>query len=389
MFYIKKPNNEKIKKIIERIKTKFTLGVIGSSSIIMLIIIFQASTVMVDFLNIKIYKRVLSESFSYAINKDTDKKLLSAVKTFLLGFDSDNPETIIKNQLPLSVHAKESESEKNIYLNQPSVEALAKNIPENTAPLLAVDMHPKNGSSMLRNSTTYSVDINQLMGENLSLALNKDGPTVLIVHSHASESFLPSDTNFYVPSDTNRTEDINYNIVRVGKEMSDALNQMGIETIHSTKLHDYPSYNGSYANSLKTVEEMLEKYPSIEIVIDVHRDSMQRQDSTRLKAVREFEGKNVAQVMIVCGSDQGGLYHPNWRENLKFALAFQNQMNQDFQGLTRSIDFRKERFNMHTTKASIILEVGSTGNTLEEAILGGKAAAISLGNLILNLKQQI
>lgn len=387
MFYIKKPDNEKILKIVKFIRTKLTMGMLSSSGIIALVIIFQLSAVMVDFFDIKLYKNVISEGFSYISKKDEDKKILSALKTFMLGFDSDNPESIIKAQLPVAVRAKEAESKEDEYEELLTVETLAQSIPENTAPLLAVDMHPKNGSSMLKNSTSYSVDAAQLMSEKLSLSLDKDGPAVLIVHSHASEAFLPSDTNFYIPSDNNRTEDINYNVVRVGREMTEVLNQMGIETIQSEKLHDYPSYNGSYASSLKTVEQMLEKYPSIEIVIDVHRDSMQRQDSTRLKAVREFDGKKLAQVMIVCGSDQGGLYHPDWRENLKFALAFQNQMNNDFPGLTRSIDFRKERFNMHTTKASLILEVGSTGNTLEEAILGGKAAAISLGNLILSLRK--
>lgn len=387
MFYIKRPDNERFLKILKIIKTKLTFGMLSSSGIIALLIIFRMSTVMVDFFNVALYKSLISEGFSYISKKDESKTILTALKTFMLGFDSDNPKSIIKSQLPIAVRAKQSEPLGKEFEEMPTVEVLAQNIPENTAPLLAVDMHPKSSSSMLKNSTSYSVDPDLLMSEKLSLSLDNDGPTVLIVHSHASEAFLPSDTNFYIPSDNNRTEDINYNIVRVGREMTETLNQMGVKTIQSEKLHDYPSYNGSYASSLKTVEQMLEKYPSIEIVIDVHRDSMQRKDSTRLKAVREFDGKKLAQVMIVCGSDQGGLYHPDWRENLKFALAFQTQMNKDFQGLTRSIDFRKERFNMHTTKASLILEVGSTGNTLEEAILGGKAAAISLGNLILGLKK--
>ena len=233
---------------------------------------------------------------------------------------------------------------------------------------------------LVKNATTYDFNPVELLNEPLNFDFSGGGPQILIVHSHSSESYTPTDKNYYLPTDPDRTEDINYNVVRVGKEISDTLKAYGIQVLHDTKLHDYPSYNGSYKSSLASVTDYLEKYPSIKMVLDIHRDAMVQSDGTKLKLVADVKNKKAAQIMLLTGSDQGGLNHPNWRENLKFAIKLQRTVNSMFPGLARPVSFTKERYNTHTTYASIIIEVGTTGNTLEEALVSarmiGEAVAV-------------
>lgn len=224
----------------------------------------------------------------------------------------------------------------------------------------------------VKNATTYDFDILELLNEPLKFDFTGNGPHILIVHSHSSESYTATDKNYYLPTDPDRTEDINYNVVRVGTEIVNTLKSQGVEVLHDTSLHDYPSYNGSYKSSLASVQKYLKKYPSIKIVLDIHRDAMVQKDGTKLKLVAEVENKKAAQIMLLTGSNQGGLDHPDWRENLKFAIKLQHTINEMYPGLTRPVSFTKERYNTHTTYGSIIVEVGTTGNTLEEALVSAK-----------------
>ena len=316
----------------------------------------------------------------------------------LLGFDpGDIVDIIGGNNAVLAAWNETKSIEHEVAAETVSVsvpqEFSTITIPENAEPIITINLHPSSNSGYLvsegvhvKNSTTYNVDVDTIIKEPLKFDLTQSGPKVLIVHTHTSEAYLPTDTNYYNPSDPNRTEDQNYNVVRVGDEMTKILEDMGVEVIHDKTSNDYPSYNGSYKKSLQTVEWYLNQYPSIKVVIDVHRDALTRADNTRLKGVTTINGSDAAQVMLVVGTAGSGLSHPNWRENLKFAMLWQKSMDILYPKLTRAIDLRNERFNMHTTLATLILEVGSTGNTLEEAILGGKAAARALGMVLKDLK---
>lgn len=231
---------------------------------------------------------------------------------------------------------------------------------------------------LVKNETTYDFNPMQLLDEALKFDFSGNGPQILIVHSHSSESYTATEKNYYLPSDPDRTEDVNYNIVRIGTEIASVLKKNGINALHNTTLHDYPSYNGSYKRSLATVEDYLKKYPSIKIVLDIHRDAIVKADGTKIKLVTEINGEKAAQIMLLSGSDQGGLEHPNWRENLKFAMKLQKKFNSMYPNLARPVSFTKERYNTHTTYASIIVEVGTTGNTLEEALVSAKC----IGNVV-------
>ena len=301
----------------------------------------------------------------------------------IIGFDLTDPKTILAAQIPSLAFMDELEGDAalGVPAEPPS---------EELKPVLALDMHAESGNgyleagdAMIKNHTNLTPDIKALESKPLSIRIDNDGPQVLFVHTHASEAYTRTDSDWYDPSDPSRTQDMNYTVMHVCEEMAKVLEDMGIKTMQDRTVHDYPAYNGSYKSSLASVEEILKKYPSIKVVLDIHRDSMQRDDGTRLKNVIELNGEKVAQVMIVTGTNSMGLEHPNWQQNLAFAIKWQKQMNKDAPRLTRAIDLREERFNTHTTTGTLLLEVGSTQTTLDEAVRGARLAAESLGNLLL------
>lgn len=376
---------------------QYTLLFLCSAALILILSMFwHGIYALTKNITASTYKKALGNTMpQMTVNMPREGATLNEMLCRVIGFDINNPGSVLQNQIIMLGYAQnldESDVEQESIPAASMYSSAVGEGGEGTAPLLSLSLHPADDTDgysnsqgvTLRNSTTHDIDVGSLLASKLNFNMSGNLPKVLILHSHASEAFMPTDTNFYKPSDPDRTEDINFNVVRVGAEMAKTLNQMGISTLHDQTLHDYPSYNGSYKASLATVEKYLEKYPSIEIVIDVHRDALQRGES-RLKPVTVIDGQKMAQVMIVCGSEQGGLEHPNWRENLTFACAYQKSMDDLYPTLTRPIDFRKERFNMHTTAGSLILEVGSNGNTLEEAIAGARAAAQALATLLNNL----
>ena len=300
------------------------------------------------------------------------------IERCVLGFNLDSPISIIESNVfaftSLEIPKKEEELEEE---NQADL-SNAKPIKETTISYKNSKGYYEADGVLVKNATTYDFDPNALLKEPLKFDFSGDGPHILIVHSHSSESYTATDKNYYLPTDPDRTEDINYNVVRVGTEIVNTLKSHGVEALHDTSLHDYPSYNGSYKSSLASVESYLKKYPSIKIVLDIHRDAMVQSDGTKLKLVADVQNKKAAQIMLLTGSNQGGLDHPDWLENLKFAIKLQHTINNMYPGLTRPVSFTKERYNTHTTYGSIIVEVGTTGNTLEEALV----SAQMIGNAV-------
>lgn len=228
-----------------------------------------------------------------------------------------------------------------------------------------------------RGNCTYTVDKQALLEAPLSWKTPAEGPQVLIIHSHTSESYTPSEGFEYEASGDYRTLDNAHSVVAVGDVLAQTLEANGISVIHDTTCHDYPSYNSSYANSRQTVERELAEHPSIVMVIDVHRDAAEEV----FRETAEVEGQTAAKLMLVVGTDEGGLSHPFWRENLSCALKLQALANRRYPGLFKSLALRASRFNQDETPASLIVEVGSTGNTLPEAL----TAAEYLGNVIAEL----
>lgn len=235
---------------------------------------------------------------------------------------------------------------------------------------------------LIKNETQYRVNTKELLKERLGIDMSKDGPKILVVHTHGSESYTEEGKEFYIEGTGDRNTDTRFNVVYVGDKITEALEKAGLEVIHDRTMHDQPSYNGSYSSSLKAIEKYINEYPSIQIVLDIHRDAIVYGDGTKAKTVTEIDGVKTAQLMFVVGTNEGGLTHDNWRENLKFAVKLQNEINKKYPTLMRGINLRRERFNGHATKGSVIIEVGTSGNTLDEAVRGGVLCAEVIGNYL-------
>lgn len=191
-----------------------------------------------------------------------------------------------------------------------------------------------------------------------------DKNNIVVFHTHTSESYTPSDNYQYVASGNFRTLDTNANVVGVGNELTTRLMNKGINVVHDSTFHDYPVYNGAYTRSLQTVQSILNNTPA-DLVIDLHRDAIG--DSTYGPSVMIGDEK-VAQLMFVMGSSEGGLEHPNWLQNLKIAIKIQQKANEMYPGLFRPILLSKYRYNEHVAKGACIIEVGATGNTMDECV---------------------
>jgi len=240
----------------------------------------------------------------------------------------------------------------------------------------------------IKNETSYDIDVEKLLSKKPKLDLDIDNPVILVVHTHASEAYYPEGEDIYEPTDTERTDDKNYNVVRVGDEVVSVLKDRGYEAVHIREIFDYPSYSGSYTRTLKAIEKALEEFPSIRIVLDIHRDAMVAANGSTYRTIAEIDGKNAAQILLVVGTEEGGLKHPNWRDNLTFAVHLQKQLVEDHPLLMRPINLRPERFNQHATSGSLIVEFGTSSNTLQEALYSARLFASSLCNLLDGLAPQ-
>ena len=211
---------------------------------------------------------------------------------------------------------------------------------------------------------------------------NSDAPQILVMHTHATEGYQPSEAEWYLPSDPTRTVDNSNNVTSVGQVLVDVLNDNGINTLHDRTQHDYPSYNGGYDRSQVTVENYLATYPSIKIVLDIHRDAIEKEDGTRVRPVAEINGKTAAQVMIISGADNGSMGMPNYKQNLRFAGGLQDSIQTLYPTLSRPVLFDYRNYNQQLTTGSLLIEVGGHANTLEEAKYSAELVGLALSAIM-------
>lgn len=229
----------------------------------------------------------------------------------------------------------------------------------------------------------YKLNIEELLNQKADLTIQDiSQPTILVYHTHTTESYTLLDVGYYTESLDLRANDNSKNMVRVGDELCEYLEKMGFGVIHDTEIHD-KNYNGAYDSSRKSVEEYLEKYPTIEITIDVHRDDITYENKTKVKPTAEIDGKKAARMMIIAGAEYGSIKnYPDWEYNLRFALAVQNKVEEKYEGLMRPILFSERKYNMDETRNSFLLEVGTDANTLDEACYSARLFATALGELL-------
>ena len=221
---------------------------------------------------------------------------------------------------------------------------------------------------------SYDPDLGTLLSAPLTWDLTDGDPKVLIVHTHATESYTPAPGEIYTETADYRTLDERYNMLSVGDAVAARLEAAGIGVIHDRTLHDYPSYNGSYASARDSIQSILEENPGICLVLDLHRDAAAAGDS-QMDTSAKIDGSEAAQLMLVVGTDDGGLDHPGWQNNLSLALKLQLQLQTAYPGLCRPINLCDERFNADVSPGALLVEVGAAGNNRAEAIAAANALA--------------
>ena len=226
------------------------------------------------------------------------------------------------------------------------------------------------------NGTSLRPDVAALLAAPLELELRGDGPTVLILHSHTTESFTGGD---YAETSPYRTLDPEHNMLALGAEVAAILEEAGIGVIHDTAFHDYPSYNGSYTHAAQSTRTILEEHPSIQLILDLHRDAADTAAGQMVTAC-ELEGEKAAQLMFVLGTDER-LKHPDWERNLSLALKLQTLLEGEHPGICRSLNLTRNRYNQHLGDYALIVEIGAAGNTLDEARLAARELAKAIVRL--------
>ncbi len=241
----------------------------------------------------------------------------------------------------------------------------------------------KYGVVKVDNKTSENISIKTLLSQKPSYnTVTKDKPYILIYHTHSTEGYEMLDLGWYSNDYNSRTSDKSKNMVRVGDELTRALEEAGYGVIHDRNIYD-TSYNGAYARSRVSVEKYLEQYPSIVITLDVHRDAIHYESGTKCKPTAVINGKKAAQVMIISGCEGDGVEgFPLWKQNLVFALNLQSKVEESNQGLMRPVFFCNRKYNMDVTPCSLLLEFGTDANTLEEAVYSAQLVGDALAEML-------
>ena len=208
-------------------------------------------------------------------------------------------------------------------------------------------------------------------------------PQVLIIHTHTTEGYMLYDAGYYNAADRARTRDERRNVCAVGEAVKHTLEQAGIGVIHDTTVHDDPQYSGAYSRSAETVQKNLKKYPSIRVVLDLHRDAIMEGDTGLVKPTVKVNGRKAAQMMIIAGVvSTAALPHKNWEQNLTLAARWQQALNEAYPGLMRPLNTVASRYNQQLSTGYLLVEVGSEGNTLAEAVYSGQLLGKTLAELL-------
>lgn len=226
----------------------------------------------------------------------------------------------------------------------------------------------------VKDTTNSGTDLEAELAEPSPVSLRSDGSVeVLIYHTHTSEAYSRDFTGFYYTDMETRTGDPDQSVAAVGEEIKKVLEEAGIGAVHDTTVND-TLYNGSYARSWEVLQKNLAEHPGIQVTIDVHRDSMTTEAGTKYKPTAVINGKKAAQIMFLAGCDADGSWgdFPNWRQNLRLILRLQQTATRLYPDLVRPLSFSNSKYNMNATTGSLLVEVGTEVNTVEEAKYSGR-----------------
>ena len=232
------------------------------------------------------------------------------------------------------------------------------------------------GTLELRNETGYEVELSSLPSLPQLTELQAGQPVVLIMHTHGSESYRDPEISGY------RTQNPEKSVVAVGEVIRQVLERRGYAVFHDTTLCDYPEYTGAYNRSREVITQAVEQYPGIFLVLDIHRDAVEDSNGNQMRMACTLGEEDSAQLMLVVGTDAGGLTHPGWQTNLSLATVLQMRLSGQYPGLMRPLNLRTERFNQDLAPMALLVEVGASGNTLQEAKLAAETFAEALSGVL-------
>ena len=281
---------------------------------------------------------------------DTELGVISSIKK------NENTDSVFSETNTEDIKDDDSNDEKIVEAETGlSTEVIDSNVPEKYS--------TEYNGVKIRNETDNIELTDDMLVPNIEL----NSENILIYHTHTCESYTKTENFDYEESGNFRTTDINYSVVRVGTELTKYMEYYGYNIIHDTTLYDYPSYSNSYDRSLENVDKILKENEDkdIEILFDIHRDAIG--DSTYAPTVK-IGDEEAAQLMFVIGTNGGGSKHDNWNDNLKFAIKIQEKANEIYPGLFKPIILRDSRYNQQLGRGSSIIEVGATGNTMEQCL---------------------
>lgn len=296
----------------------------------------------------------------------------------------NNKESIVENKEEIVENANEAIVEnEEVIQNQEKVEENSEKATIQKLPTEVIEANNKKdvftntyGSVKIRNESKYELT-DEMIRPIVDFNNKQD---ILIFHTHTCESYTPTENSNYVASGNFRTTDLNFSVAHVGETLTKNLEAKGYKVTHDQTYHDYPAYTGSYNRSFATVKKLLSGDAWTELVIDLHRDAM-GSSSTYAPTVKIGE-EVAAQIMFVMGTDGGGLEHPNWLNNFKLAVKIQEKANELYPGLFKPIILRNSRYNQNLASGACIIEVGATGNTLEQCDVSMKYLANVLSEVM-------
>ena len=369
-----------LKTLIRKIM-KIIIAILVVAMIIKFVRIIYTSIKKFDIENLSMQKSVnlINDNLAISNNFEKDekhvqssglKKILASQLAVFSGSDEQKAEETNEGETVQIADTEEkiedSISETENQAISESTEPVVQPVVNQTMQTSVIESHNKKdvytdtyNTVQIKNESNYS-----LTQEMITPNINYSNNAIIIYHTHTCESYTPTENSQYVASGNYRTIDLNYSVARVGSELTNYLAGKGYTVIHDTTYHDYPAYTGSYTRSLSTITNLLSTYNTVDAVFDIHRDALG--NNSEYAPCVKIGDETVAQIMFVIGTDGGGLSHPNWVNNLKLAVKVQEKANQMYPGLFKPIILRNSRYNQHVTNGASIIEVGATGNTLEQ-----------------------
>ena len=258
----------------------------------------------------------------------------------------------------------------------------------NDGKIISADYSKQNATSeyngiYLRNTTlNHEINIEEYLNKQVQAFITENKPAVLIYHTHTTETYELLDRDFYTNERDIRSDNAKENVVRVGEEICKVLEENGYKTIHDKTVYD-ETLNGAYDRSRENISKILKDNPSIQIVLDVHRDSIYQKDNSKIKTVTEIDGRKAAQIMLITGCEDGNVTgFPNWQKNLTFAVNLQEKLTSDNKTLTRPLMFCSRKYNMDLVPCALSVEIGTDANTLSEAVYSAGLFANSLADFL-------